>query len=180
MTPAVGSTTRSKRPNAARSTCLSLAADLLEGFWRRSCWPWRRPGHWARCRPRRSPMLPATRPTRAASRRTRPIASWWSRPVRTGCPSTSKTYRWGESAHAPHRIVVLEAGPLGLPEHIQNLPVGLGLGFPNFPDELVSPAVNRPWTGNVNFPGLAFVVGGRSLFWGGWSPELIDSELTRW
>ena len=86
----------------------------------------------------------------------------------------------GESAHAPHRIVVLEAGPHGLPEHIQNLPVGLGLGFPNFPDELASPAINTPWTGNVNFPGLAFVVGGRSLFWGGWSPELIDSELTRW
>jgi hypothetical protein len=79
----------------------------------------------------------------------------------------------GESAHAPHRIVVLEAGPHGLPEHIQNLPVGLGLGFPNFPDELASPAINTPWTGNVNFPGLAFVVGGRSLFWGGWSPELI-------
>lgn len=30
------------------------------------------------------------------------------------------------------------------------------------------------------FPGLAYCVGGRSLFWGGWSPELIDSELTDW
>jgi choline dehydrogenase-like flavoprotein len=30
------------------------------------------------------------------------------------------------------------------------------------------------------FPGLAYCVGGRSLFWGGWSPELIDSELTNW
>jgi choline dehydrogenase-like flavoprotein len=30
------------------------------------------------------------------------------------------------------------------------------------------------------FPGLAFCVGGRSLFWGGWSPELIDSELAEW
>lgn len=30
------------------------------------------------------------------------------------------------------------------------------------------------------FPGLAYCVGGRSLFWGGWSPQLIDSELTEW
>lgn len=30
------------------------------------------------------------------------------------------------------------------------------------------------------FPGLAYSVGGRSLFWGGWSPELIDSELAEW
>jgi hypothetical protein len=30
------------------------------------------------------------------------------------------------------------------------------------------------------FPGLAYCVGGRSLFWGGWSPKLEDSELTAW
>jgi hypothetical protein len=30
---------------------------------------------------------------------------------------------------------------------------------------------------NQNFPGLAFCIGGRSVFWGGWSPYLIDSEL---
>src|SRR6266567_7217842 len=48
----------------------------------------------------------------------------------------------GEPAHAPHRIVVLEAGPHGLSEHIQNLPAGLNLGIPNFPDELISPASN--------------------------------------
>jgi choline dehydrogenase-like flavoprotein len=30
------------------------------------------------------------------------------------------------------------------------------------------------------FPGLAYCVGGRSLFWGGWSPPLIDSELAAW
>src|SRR5207247_821809 len=77
----------------------------------------------------------------------------------------------GEPAHAPHRIVVLEAGPHGLPEHIQNLPAGLDISLgQNFRDELIKPASNTPWTGNVSFPGLAFVVGGRSLFWGGWSP----------
>ncbi|MBW3596016.1 MAG: DUF1080 domain-containing protein [Planctomycetes bacterium] len=82
--------------------------------------------------------------------------------------------------HPPHRIVVLEAGPHGLPEHIQNMPVGLNLGLGNFPDELDPNPSNTPWTGNVPFPGLAYVVGGRSLFWGGWSPELLDSELETW
>ncbi len=35
-------------------------------------------------------------------------------------------------------------------------------------------------TKDKQFPGLAYCLGGRSLFWGGWSPELIDSELSDW
>lgn len=31
---------------------------------------------------------------------------------------------------------------------------------------------------NQSFPGLAYCVGGRSVFWGGWSPYLIDSEVS--
>ncbi|MGR9107843.1 MAG: family 16 glycoside hydrolase, partial [Gammaproteobacteria bacterium] len=34
-----------------------------------------------------------------------------------------------------------------------------------------------PWHSSTRFPGLAYTVGGRSLFWGGWSPQLLDSEL---
>lgn len=30
------------------------------------------------------------------------------------------------------------------------------------------------------FPGLAYCIGGRSLFWGGWSPRLIASEFAGW
>ena len=41
-----------------------------------------------------------------------------------------------------------------------------------------------PWRTDVpqGFPGLAYCVGGRSLFWGGWSPELLDAEMpaSRW
>lgn len=29
---------------------------------------------------------------------------------------------------------------------------------------------------HIGFTGLAYCVGGRSLFWGGWSPRLLDSE----
>ena len=37
-----------------------------------------------------------------------------------------------------------------------------------------------PWHANHKFPGLAYCVGRRSLFFGGWSPELLDSELVGW
>ena len=72
-----------------------------------------------------------------------------------------------------HRILVLEAGPFLFPEHVQNLPPPLNTnevwGVPWNSD---SP---KPW--NREFQGLAFCLGGRSLFWGGWSPYLIDSEI---
>lgn len=67
------------------------------------------------------------------------------------------------------RILVLEAGPFVLPEHVQNMPF-LG-GTPDFR----VPWVNHP---SLNYAGLLFAVGGRSLSWGGWSPELLDAELT--
>jgi choline dehydrogenase-like flavoprotein len=69
------------------------------------------------------------------------------------------------------RILVLEAGPFLIPEHVQNLP-----------SLTISGEVwGQSWNGNVGFPGLAFCLGGRSAFWGGWSPRLLDSETAgRW
>ncbi|HUS22840.1 MAG TPA: family 16 glycoside hydrolase, partial [Aeromicrobium sp.] len=81
-----------------------------------------------------------------------------------------------------HRVLVLEAGKLALPEHVQNLPV-LGL---NAPGPVTSdPGVARaevwglPWRTDVpkGFPGLAYCLGGRSVFFGGWSPRLLPSEM---
>src|SRR3972149_2557159 len=56
-----------------------------------------------------------------------------------------------------HRILVLEAGPVVLPEHLQNLPM---LG-----DITVW---GLPWRTKVpgGFPGLAYCLGGRSIFFG--------------
>src|SRR5215510_6974852 len=69
------------------------------------------------------------------------------------------------------RILVLEAGPFVLPEHIQNLPYMGG-----------APDLRAPWLSHdaLKYPGLLFAVGGRSLTWGGWSPELLDMELAQW
>jgi hypothetical protein len=80
-----------------------------------------------------------------------------------------------------HRILVLEAGPFLFPEHVQNLPT-IGL-VP--PPTRVDPGIPRaevwglPWRTDVplGFPGLAYCVGGRSLFWAGWAPELLDAEM---
>src|SRR6185437_13628172 len=69
------------------------------------------------------------------------------------------------------RILVLEAGPFVLPEHVQNLPF-MG-GTPDF---------RVPWLNHpaLNYAGLMYAVGGRSLAWGGWSPEPLDVELGSW
>jgi choline dehydrogenase-like flavoprotein len=74
---------------------------------------------------------------------------------------------------ASHRILVLDAGANIFPEHVQNLP----------PDVSAGEVWGVPWNSdsptswNRGFPGLAYCLGGRSVFWGGWSPYFIDSEL---
>ncbi len=88
------------------------------------------------------------------------------------------------------RTLVLEGGPFLLPEHLQNLPLpGLGVPSPtsikdlrdggafNGPREQVW---GLPWHSATKFTGLAYCVGGRSLYWGGWSPQLLDTELQAW
>jgi choline dehydrogenase-like flavoprotein len=86
-----------------------------------------------------------------------------------------------DKAHQ-HRVLVLEAGRLALPEHVQNLPV-LGLNAPgpvvNDPGVLRAEVWGLPWRTDVarGFPGLAYCVGGRSIFFGGWSPRLLASEM---
>jgi len=69
------------------------------------------------------------------------------------------------------RILVLEAGPFTLPEHFQNMPF-LG-GTPDF---------RVPWDSHpaLGYAGLLFTIGGRSLAWGGWSPQLLDQEFKNW
>jgi choline dehydrogenase-like flavoprotein len=93
-----------------------------------------------------------------------------------------KIYRRAEDIAL--RVLVVEAGSFLLPTHVQNMP-RLGL---NSPTEQVV-AVNaqdpgpqnlvwgHPWHSNRAFPGLAYCFGGRSLFWGGWSPRLTSADL---
>src|SRR5882757_7138386 len=74
------------------------------------------------------------------------------------------------------RILVLEAGPFFLAEHMQNLPsFGLGAGARNNA-EVWGLSWNSDAGLDYSGSGLAYCVGGRSLWWGGWSPRLLDSE----
>lgn len=76
---------------------------------------------------------------------------------------------WNRTGSRSERILVLEGGPFALPEHVQNLPMmqtGEVWGLPWNSDQP-----------NLQFQGLAYCLGGRSVFWGGWSPRLLDSEL---
>jgi len=83
------------------------------------------------------------------------------------------------------KVLVLEAGPFLIPTHVQNLPnIGLNVPDPLFPAN--DPGIPRDlvwgmaWRGNVPFIGQAFCVGGKSLYWGGWCPRLLSSDLSAW
>jgi len=69
------------------------------------------------------------------------------------------------------RILVLESGPFALPEHVQNMPFQGG-----------TPDFRAPWDSHpaLGYAGLLYAIGGRSLAWGGWSPQLLDQEFKDW
>jgi len=91
-----------------------------------------------------------------------------------------------DKAHR-HRVLVLEGGPFLLTEHLQDLPM-IGLNVPGATSIAALRATGQDgkpreqvwglaWHSSTAFPGLAYCVGGRSLYWGGWSPQLIDTEM---
>ena len=97
-----------------------------------------------------------------------------------GAYAAEKIYRQGAGNL---RVLVLEAGTFLVSEHVQNLSrIGLNAAGP----VTVDPGIPRervwglPWRGNIGFPGLAYCVGGRSLYWGGWSPRLTAADLAHW
>lgn len=75
------------------------------------------------------------------------------------------------------RILVLEGGPFVLPEHMQNMPFQAAPTQSGGAPDMRVPWVNHP---ALNYSGLLFAIGGRSLTWGGWSPELLDEEMVAW
>jgi choline dehydrogenase-like flavoprotein len=101
----------------------------------------------------------------------------------------AQLYRLGTATN--RRVLVLDAGAYFLPSHSQNLPQQTG-------GQISAPAVRlrdtgtqnivwgMPWItasthpANKGFPGLAYCLGGRSLFWGGWSPRLTVPDLANW
>ena len=103
-----------------------------------------------------------------------------------GAYCAEKLYRLG--ADSGLRVLVLDAGAMLLPVHIQNLPQRLGgsLGGPRYNRTREDGTGGHnivwglPWISNEPSPGLAYCLGGRSLFWGGWSPRLTETDLEQW
>jgi choline dehydrogenase-like flavoprotein len=94
-----------------------------------------------------------------------------------------KIFRFGEAAGL--KVLVLEAGSFFIGTHVQNLP-NAGLNVPGPITPANDPGVPRelvwgiPWRGNVDFVGQAYCIGGKSLYWGGWCPRLLASDLAAW
>ncbi len=90
---------------------------------------------------------------------------------------------------AGFRILVLEAGPFALPEHTQDIPnLQLYPPLPATRQELIAQGLQAqprlenwglPWNSNERFGGLAYCLGGRSLYFGGWSPRYLATEMHR-
>lgn len=96
-----------------------------------------------------------------------------------------KIYRFSDAINL--RVLVLDAGSFLVTTHLQNLPkIDLNAApmkrvMRNAEDPGAQNAVwGYPWHGNEDFPGLAYCVGGKSVFWGGWSPKLTSEDLGQW
>jgi hypothetical protein len=95
-----------------------------------------------------------------------------------------------------YRILVLEGGPFTLPEHTQDLPnlrlFGPGpqpsaaVPLPATRQELIAQHKDKqailenwglPWNSAERFGGLAYCLGGRSIYFGGWSPRYLETEM---
>lgn len=87
--------------------------------------------------------------------------------------------------HPGKRVLLLDAGRFMVSEHVQNL-ARIGLNPPSPIPPSSDPRVARelvwgiPWRGNVDFPGLAYCTGGKSIYWGGWCPRLTAADLQGW
>lgn len=99
-----------------------------------------------------------------------------------GAYCAEKIYRRGNL-----RVLVLDAGAFLVSEHVQNLArIGLNTaGAIKVADNSQDPGARErvwgnPWHSNTPFPGLAYCLGGRSIYWGGWSPRLTNSDFANW
>jgi choline dehydrogenase-like flavoprotein len=99
-----------------------------------------------------------------------------------GAYCAEKIYRKGNM-----RVLVLDAGSFLVSEHVQNLArIGLNTaGAIKVASNSEDPGTRErvwgnAWRSNTPFPGMAYCLGGRSLYWGGWSPRLTEADFVNW
>jgi len=94
-----------------------------------------------------------------------------------GAYTATKLFELGRRTANPDqapRVLVLESGPFLISEHVQNLTRVGNIGS-LVEENLVDPGQVR---------GSSFVqhhrcIGGKSLFWGGWTPRLVDADVEK-
>ncbi|MDZ8109732.1 MAG: family 16 glycoside hydrolase [Nostoc sp. DedQUE12a] len=104
-----------------------------------------------------------------------------------GAYTATKLFEFGKSLpNQQPRILVLEAGPFLISEHFQNL-TRVGNLFNSVLEPLVEPnSQGRNISEPSNYAGANKLndhhrcVGGKSIFWGGWTPRLVEEDLKQW
>jgi len=90
-----------------------------------------------------------------------------------GCVGTALTHTLLRCR--PHaRVLILEQGPVLIPEHIQNLP-------PRH-RSLMDSSTAAPWrtSGDLDLASQVPYLGGRASFWSGWTPRPGHAQLRAW
>lgn len=104
-----------------------------------------------------------------------------------GAYTATKLFEFGKDLpNQQPRILVLESGPFLISEHFQNL-TRVGNLFNSVLEPLVEPnSQGRNISEPSNYAGANRLndhhrcVGGKSLFWGGWTPRLVEEDLKQW
>ena len=100
-----------------------------------------------------------------------------------GAYCATKIFEFTQNSAVKPRILVLESGPFLISEHFQNLTrIGGLFGVTLAP--IVEPKrakIDEPnYVNQGNFNQHHRCVGGKSLFWGGWTPRLTETDLDKW
>lgn len=94
-----------------------------------------------------------------------------------GAYTAAKLFEFGrriEQGNEAPRVLVLESGPFLITEHVQNLTrVG------NIGSLVEEDLVEQGQTNEPSFVKHHRCIGGKSLFWGGWTPRLVEEDLDK-
>jgi len=97
-----------------------------------------------------------------------------------GAYTATKLFEFGrrqENSDQAPRVLVLESGPFLISEHVQNLTNVGNVG--SLVEEVLFEPGQVGGTPFNNFVKHHRCVGGKSLFWGGWTPRLVDTDMEK-
>lgn len=100
-----------------------------------------------------------------------------------GAYCATKIFEFTQRSAVKPRILVLESGPFLISEHFQNL-TRIGGLYGVTLEAIVEPSlakIDEPnYVNQGKFNQHHRCVGGKSIFWGGWTPRLTNTDLDKW